>query len=55
MKTKTFDCVEMKRRGAASVQKKLENKSYDQILAFWRKGTNDLKILQKRKQGEIPR
>ncbi len=55
MKTKAFDCVAMKRRGAAFVQKQLENKSFAQKLAFWRKGTDELKKLQKLKQSKINR
>jgi hypothetical protein len=54
MKTKTFDCVEMKRRGATSVQKQLENKSFAQKLEYWQEGTKELKRLQKRKQGKNP-
>jgi len=52
MKTKTFDCVEMKRRGAELVQKKLEGKSPAQKLEYWQKATDELKKLQKRKQGK---
>jgi len=52
MKTKTFDCVEMKRRGAELVQKQLEGKSLDQKLEYWKKGTDELKKLQKRKMGK---
>jgi len=50
MASKPFDCVEMKRRGAELVQKKLEGKSPAQKLEYWRKGTDELKQLQKRKQ-----
>lgn len=46
MKTKTFDCVQMKRRGAELVRKQLEGKSFEQQLEYWRKGTEDLKKLQ---------
>ena len=52
MTSKTFDCVEMKRRGAESVQKKLEGKSPAQKLEYWRKGTDELKKLQKRIKGK---
>ena len=48
MKTKTFDCVQMKRRGAEIVQRQLEGKSLKQQLEFWKKGTNQLKELQKK-------
>ena len=47
MKTKTFDCVQMKRCGAEWVRKMLEGKSLEQQLEYWRKGTKDLKKLQK--------
>ena len=47
MKTKTFDCVEMKRRGAAAIRSKLEGKSLDEQLKYWQDGTEDLKKLQK--------
>ena len=52
MKTKTFDCVEMKRRGAELVQKQLEGKSRAQQLEYWQKRTDELKKLQKQKQGK---
>ena len=46
MRTKAFDCVEMKRRGAELVCKQLEGKSFEQQLEYWQKGTQDLKKLQ---------
>ncbi len=49
MKTKIFDCVEMKRRGAELVQKKLDGMSLAQKLEYWQKGTDELKKLQKQK------
>jgi len=52
MKTKTFDCVKMKRRGAELVQKRLKGKSLAQKLEYWQKGTAELEKLQKRKKGE---
>ena len=48
MKTKTFDCVQMKRRGAELVRKQLEGKSFKQQLEFWKKGTSQLKELQRK-------
>ena len=45
---KTFDCVQMKRRGAELVRKQLEGKSLKQQLEFWKKGTCQLKELQKK-------
>ena len=55
MKTKAFDCVEMKHRGAESVQKQLEKKSFPQKLDYWQKGTDKLKKLQKLKQSKTNR
>jgi hypothetical protein len=52
VKTKTFDCVEMKRRGAELVRKQLEGKSLAQQLEYWQKGTDELKKFQKRKKGK---
>lgn len=46
MRTKTFDCVEMKRQGAELVYKQLEGKSFEEQLEYWRKGTEDLRKLQ---------
>ena len=36
MKTKTFDCVEMKRRGAERIYEQLKGKSMEEQVAFWR-------------------
>jgi hypothetical protein len=46
MKTKTFDCVQMKRQGAELVREQLEGKSLEQQLKHWQKGTEDLRKLQ---------
>ncbi len=46
MKTRTFDCVRMKRRGAELVREQLEGKSFEQQLEYWQKGTDQLKELQ---------
>ena len=48
MKTKTFDCVEMKRRGSEMVRKRLEGKTREEQLQYWRKGTEELRRLQKK-------
>lgn len=47
MKTKTFDCVQMKRQGSELVRKQLEGKSLEQQLEYWQKGTYELKKLQR--------
>lgn len=46
MKTKTFDCVEMKRRGARIIQKKLAGMTAEQQLAFWREQSEELRRRQ---------
>lgn len=46
MKTKIFDCVEMKRRGAEWVQKQIHGISAQQELDFWNKQTEALRHQQ---------
>ena len=46
MKTKTFDCVEMKRRGAARVREKLKDMTPQEQLAYWDKKTSELRSRQ---------
>jgi len=43
MKTKTFDCVEMKRKGAEFVYKKVAGLSKADQLKFWRAGDEELR------------
>ena len=47
MKTKTFDCVEMKRRGALEVYELLKDLSPDEQVAFWKAETDKLREEQK--------
>lgn len=47
MKTKTFDCVEMKRQGAEMIQEKLQGKTMDEQLDYWRMRTKTLVERQK--------
>jgi hypothetical protein len=56
MKTKTFDCVRMKREGAERVMKQLEGKSLQEQLEYWQKGTEDLKKHQQqlKQKGKRP-
>jgi hypothetical protein len=56
MKTKTFDCVCMKREGAERVMKQLEGKSLQEQLEYWQKGTEDLKKHQQqlKQKGKRP-
>ncbi len=34
---KTFDCVEMKRRGAARIHERLKNMTLEQKIEYWRR------------------
>jgi hypothetical protein len=36
MKTKTFDCVEMKRRGSQRIYETTKNMTFEQEVAYWR-------------------
>jgi len=47
MKTKNFDCVDMKHRGAEKVREKIEGMTREQELAFWRESSKALKQHQK--------
>ena len=52
MKTKAFDCVDMKHRGACIIQGELKGKSQEQQLQYWQGGTEELKRLQKQLRSE---
>lgn len=43
MKNKSFDCVEMKRKGAETIYKKMAGLSLEQQLEYWRKGSASLR------------
>lgn len=45
---KEFDCIEMKRKGARILQKKLAGLSLEDELKFWQERTKALKEEQKR-------
>ncbi|MBI5095263.1 MAG: hypothetical protein HZB26_22865 [Candidatus Hydrogenedentes bacterium] len=44
--TKNFDCVEMKRRGAARVRADVKDMTKAEQLDYWRKGTAELLAVQ---------
>lgn len=50
MKTKTFDCVEMKRHGAEMVRAKLEGMTLEQELEFWQQRMEELLARQRKLQ-----
>jgi len=53
MKTKTFDCVEMKRRGAERVYRTVKGMTPEEEQAFWQRGTRELrKEIEDRKQSK---
>ncbi len=45
---KEFDCVEMKRKGAEILQKKLVGLTLEEELKFWQERTKELKKEQQR-------
>ena len=47
MKTKTFDCVEMKWRGAEQVQAETAGMTREQEVEYWRVHTEAFKELQR--------
>jgi len=53
MKAKTFDCVEMKHRGAEKVREQTKDMTQEQELAFWRERSCILKQRQARAKGEF--
>lgn len=48
MKTKTFDCVEMKRRAAARLHEQLAGLTIEQKIEFWRQRSETLAAEQAR-------
>ena len=53
MKTKTFDCVEMKRRGAARIHRETKGMTLEQQIEYWRQRNEELRKwhAQVRKRG----
>ena len=51
MKAKTFDCVEMKRRGAALIHEEIKNLTLDQKVAYWERANEEfLRHVEERKR-----
>ena len=48
MRTKTFDCVEIKRRGAKLVLRKIRGKTRADQLKFWHQSAVDLRRLKEK-------
>jgi sRNA-binding protein len=57
MKTKAFDCVEMKRRGAIRIFEETKGMTVKEQVAYWRKQTAALRRRQQaaKKQRRSPR
>ncbi|MGQ9650404.1 MAG: hypothetical protein ACUVXJ_09865 [Phycisphaerae bacterium] len=52
MKTKTFDCVEMKRRGAERVRQRLAGMTIEQEIEYWRQRSEQFQRDQERLQSQ---
>ncbi len=48
MKTKTFDCVEMKRRGAELLRQRLAGMTLEQEIEYWRQRSEQFEREQER-------
>lgn len=56
MKTKKFDCVEMKRQGALRVHEQLKNLTVEEQIEYWRQRSAEFQKEQDRlhTQVEVP-
>lgn len=52
MKAKTFDCVEMKHRGAEKVREQINGMTLEQELAFWQERSRILRRRQEIAKGK---
>ncbi|MFQ5490546.1 MAG: hypothetical protein ACE5GE_07475 [Phycisphaerae bacterium] len=52
MKTKTFDCVEMKRRAAAAIHRQTKDLTLEQKIDYWRRRSEAFRSDQARLMGE---
>jgi hypothetical protein len=50
MKTKKFDCVEMKRQGADRVRQRVAGMSLEQEIEYWRKCSEEFERDQQRRR-----
>ena len=57
MKTKTFECVKMKRRGSRAVHERMKDMTPKQELAYWRRRGEELdeRILRARRSKRAAR
>ncbi len=54
MKTKTFDCVEMKRRGAEYVYSIIKDMTPQEEVEYWRKCTEEMRREQENLRARRP-
>ncbi len=52
MKTKTFDCVEMKHKGAQRIMDEIKKMTSEEQLNYWKKATEEFRTLQRQKGKE---
>jgi hypothetical protein len=52
MKTKTFDCIEMKRRGALRIHDQLKNMTVEQQIEYWRQRSEEFQHEQERRRAQ---
>lgn len=52
MKTKTFDCIEMKRQGARAVYEAVKGMTIDEELEYWCGKTDELRNRLKAQQAK---
>jgi hypothetical protein len=48
MKTKTFDCVEMKRQGSQRIYEAVKDMTFEQEVAYWRERSRQFREEQER-------
>jgi hypothetical protein len=55
MKTKTFDCVEMKHQAQEMIREKTKHMTQEELLAYWDEGTQELLRRQAELRDKIDR
>ena len=53
MKTKTFDCVEMKRKAALRIYDETKNLSLDQRIDYWQQKSNEFLRKQQERRDSV--
>ena len=54
MKTKTFDCVEMKRRAALRIHEELKDLTLEQKIDYWKRRSEEMRERQRRRREQRP-